>query len=106
MLAEAHFMILPTRAETFGSATCEVNAYGLPTLVNDVGGTSGAVANGVNGQRFDPDASPAMWRDAIAELWSDPKQYAELAMSSQAEFANRLNWPTGCRALIDMLQET
>ena len=105
MLAEAHFMILPTRAETFGSATCEVNAYGVPSLVNDVGGTSGAVTNGVNGQRFDPTAPPAVWRDVIAGLWSEPDRYAALAMSSQAEFEHRLNWPTGCQTLIDMLRE-
>ncbi len=105
MLADAHFMILPTLRETFGSATCEANAYGLPSLVNEVGGTSGAVTNGVNGQRFDPDAPAEVWRDAIIDIWSDPARYAALAMSSQAEFATRLNWPTGCQTLIDMLQE-
>jgi len=106
MLTAAHFLILPTRAETFGSATCEVNAYGIPSLINEVGGTSGVVTNGVNGLLFDPDASATVWRDEIARLWSDPERNAALAMSSQHEFATRLNWKTGCRALVDMLQET
>lgn len=105
MLAEAHFLISPTRAETFGSVTCEANAYGLPNLVTEVGGTAGAVTNGVNGQRFDLDAPASEWRDEIAQLWSDPDRYAALAMSSQHEFSTRLNWETGCRTLVDMLRE-
>ena len=103
MLTEAHFLILPTRRETFGSATCEVNAYGIPSLINDVGGTSGVVTNEINGLLFDPDAPATVWRDGITRLWSDPDWYAKLAMTSQQEFATRLNWPTGCRTLVEML---
>jgi glycosyltransferase involved in cell wall biosynthesis len=105
MLAGAHFYVLPSFAETFGAATCEANAYGLPGLVNDVGGTAGAVTNGVNGQLFDADASPEVWRDYVRDLWSDPAKYAALALSSADEYAGRLNWETGCRAVIDILQK-
>ena len=105
MLAGAHFYVLPSLQEAFGSATCEANAYGLPGLVNDVGGTAGAVTNGVNGQLFDPDAPAAAWVEFIAPLWSDPDRYAALALSSVDEHAGRLNWETGCRAVVDMLLE-
>ena len=105
MLAEAHFLILPTRAECFGSAMCEGNAFGLPSLVTEVGGTAGAVTNGVNGQLFDLDAPASVWRDYLLDLWSDPNRYAKLAMSSYDEFLGRLNWQAGCRTVLEMLTE-
>jgi len=87
MFAGAHFSLLPTMAEAFGISSCEANAYGVPALVNDVGGTSGAVPDGLNGKLFAPDAPAGVWRDYIAPLWSDPDRYTALAGASAGEYA-------------------
>lgn len=102
-MAEAHFLILPTRADCATMVFAEANAFGVPCLSTEVGGTGTLIRNGVNGQLFDPAAPARVWRDYILDLWSDSERYTELALSSFDEFAGRLNWRTACSAVADML---
>jgi glycosyltransferase involved in cell wall biosynthesis len=95
VLAESHFLLVPSRAECFGLVFSEASAHGVPSLASDTGGIGTAVRNGINGYRVPLDAEfvPRMAAQVL-ETMSDPARYRALARSSYQEFATRLNWKT------------
>jgi glycosyltransferase involved in cell wall biosynthesis len=95
ILAESHFLLVPSRAECFGLVFSEASAHGVPSLASDTGGIGTAVRNGINGYRVALDAEfvPRMAAQVI-EIMKDPGRYQALARSSFNEFATRLNWKT------------
>ncbi len=88
----AHFLIMPTRAEAFGAVTCEANAFGVPALVTDVGGVSSALRNGRNGWLVPYEADGPDYADLVLKAMEDRGRYAALAASSFEEYRSRLNW--------------
>jgi glycosyltransferase involved in cell wall biosynthesis len=105
LLGDAHFLIVPSRAECFGAVFAEAGAFGVPCLATDVGGIGSAVLNDVNGRRFDLDADVTVWRDYVLGLWADPDRYAAMAMASYREYAQRMNWATACSKVAEMLSD-
>ena len=71
LIASSHFLLLPTLADCFGLVLCEANAFGVPSLANDVGGVGEVVKPDVNGCLFAADARPGCWADRVGELFSD-----------------------------------
>jgi glycosyltransferase involved in cell wall biosynthesis len=49
--ATADLLVLPSRAETYGMVVTEALARGLPVIASDVGGVSGALGWGADGNR-------------------------------------------------------
>jgi glycosyltransferase involved in cell wall biosynthesis len=88
----AHFFILPTRAECFGIAFCEANAAGLPVLATSTGGVPDVVKEGVNGFLFSPEDRGELYAEVIRQTFSDQEKYKRLRESSRNEFETRLNW--------------
>jgi len=52
LLAGAHFLVLPTRADCSPRVLMEANAFGLPCLTTAVGGIPSIVQPGINGALF------------------------------------------------------
>ena len=66
-LAAADLFVLPStsRAESFGLATAEAQAMGMPAVVTDVGtGTTEAIAPGETGVAVPP-RNPALLHDEL-----------------------------------------
>jgi glycosyltransferase involved in cell wall biosynthesis len=99
LLRQAHFLILPTRAEAFGFVFCEASAYAVPSLATRVGGVPTAVVDDRNGRLFPLDAGPEVWCAYIDEILRRPTRYRELARSSFHEYATRLNWDAAAAAM-------
>lgn len=53
-LAHSHVFVLPSHAEGFPMSLIEAFSQGLPAIVSDVGGVSGTVVSGKNGQLVSP----------------------------------------------------
>jgi glycosyltransferase involved in cell wall biosynthesis len=87
-----HFLFVPSRAEAYGMAFCEANAFGVPCITTATGGITTIIRNGENGVMLPIDATAADYARAIAALTSDPDRYAALAQNSFREFETRLNW--------------
>lgn len=107
VIATAHFLLLPSRAETFGHVLCEANAFGVPCLASAVGGIPTAIRDDVNGRLHPVDASADVYADDIASLMRDRDVYRALARSSFAEFEARLSYDAAARtsrALIEPLR--
>ncbi|MCW3009975.1 MAG: rfaG [Solirubrobacterales bacterium] len=106
LLAGAHFVLLPSRAECFGIAIAEGNAHAVPCLAARVGGIPGAVIEGENGHLLAPDATAADYADRIVAWLRDPAAYGALAASSYATYEDRLNWTSSCTAILERLLPT
>lgn len=101
----AAFNLLPSRAEAFGIAVAEGNAYGVPCFAAAVGGLRAAVRPGVNGKLFAADADAASYARAIADTWAEAERYRSLAYGARDEFERRLNWRASCSTILSLAAE-
>ncbi len=104
LIAESHFLILPSKAECYGVVFCEANALGVPCLSTNVGGVPTIIHNGVNGQLFERDAEINEYRDYITRLFDNYLDYQSLALSSFNEYQSRLNWSVAGKTVKDLLK--
>ena len=92
LLTEAHFLIVPSRAECYGLVYAEASSYALPSLAAEVGGVPTVVKNGVNGRLFPLAARGEEYAEFIGGLMGSRDNYEQLCRSSFTEFKKRLNW--------------
>lgn len=105
LMRTSHFLILPSRAETFGAVCCEANAYGLPVLASRTGGLAEAVLDGVNGLSFPSEATGEDYAQRTRALWAEPARYTELSESARREFEQRLSWDVIARSMKEVFAE-
>lgn len=97
LLRESHFLILPSRAETFGHVFCEASSFGLPSLASNIAGVPTAVRDGKNGKTFSLDAKIEEYCTYIYDLFTNYSEYKNLAISSFNEYQTHLNWHVATR---------
>lgn len=105
LLAESHFLILPSRAECFGVVLCEANSFGVPCISRIEGGIPTAIKDGLNGKLFSKDAEISEYCKYISHLWSNYSQYQSLALSAFHEYESRLNWSVIGKTVKELLTE-
>jgi glycosyltransferase involved in cell wall biosynthesis len=105
LFSQAHFRILPSRAEAYGVVFAEASSYGVPSLATRVGGILTAVEDGRNGKLFALEAGAESYAETIQSLWSAKESYRELASQSFQEYAHRLNWATAGGKVREYLQK-
>lgn len=105
LLAESHFLILPSKAECTAIVLCEANLFGVPCITTDVGGIPAIIKNNLNGKAFSRDSDVSEYCAYIINLFSDYSQYKNLALSSFNEYQSRLNWSVAGRAVKRLLAE-
>lgn len=104
LMSEAHFMILPTRADAYGFAFLEASAFGVPSLAPRTGGVPLVNIEGTNGLLFDYDDRGDGYADAIAHLWSNPDEYRALALRAFRDHMQRGNWEVVGKQLMDIVR--
>jgi glycosyltransferase involved in cell wall biosynthesis len=105
IMSESHFLIMPSRAEAYGLAPCEANAWGVPGLCTATGGLTEVIRPGVNGALFPVDEKGSAYAGEIASLVRDPLRYRTLCRTSRQEYETRLNWDSAGRAMRAVLDE-
>lgn len=105
LIAESHFLILPTIADCSPIVLCEANAFGVPCLSTKVGGIPTIVHGEANGRLFDIQASVSEYCDYITSLFADYAQYKTLALASFNEYKTRLNWTAAGNSVKELLNE-
>ena len=103
LLADTHFLFVPSRAEAYGIVFCEANAFGLPCLTTYVGGISTIVRDDINGKTFSISAPVSAYCDYIVNLFNHPARYQDLALSSYHEYTQRLNWQSSVKEVKRLL---
>lgn len=104
LFSQAHFFILPTRADCTPVVFPEACSFGLPVMTTNVGGIPTVIRNGKNGYTFPLDAPPEAYVDTIERLWSSRAEYEALALSSFAEYSTRLNWAVAGRRVRELIE--
>jgi glycosyltransferase involved in cell wall biosynthesis len=106
LLADTHFLFVPSRAEAYGIVFCEANAFGVPCLTTYIGGIGTIVKNHVNGMTFGLNASVSEYCNYIVDLMSDRSRYEEMAFGAYHEYESRLNWKVAASAVKQLILES
>ncbi len=96
---QTDFLLLPSRRECSGIVLCEANAFGVPVLAADTGGTSTIVRDGVNGFLFSVRAQANDYAEKIADIIEDREYYAHLRRLARARYDEALNWDVAGKRL-------
>lgn len=104
LMGEAHFMILPTRADAYGFAFLEASAFGVPSLAPNTGGVPLVSIDGVNGCIFDYDDRGEGYADRIESLFNDPEAYKALALRAFRDHLERGNWDVVGKQLMQIVR--
>jgi glycosyltransferase involved in cell wall biosynthesis len=91
LFLNAHFFILPTRAECMGISFSEAAGFGLPIIATDTGGVSTLVKHGRNGLLFDFDRPAADIAADIRDLWKDKDRYRAMRNESRRFFEEEIS---------------
>ncbi|MGB3757391.1 MAG: glycosyltransferase family 4 protein [Rivularia sp. (in: cyanobacteria)] len=105
LLAESHFLILPSRAECFGVVFCEASSFGVPSLATNAGGIPTAVKDDINGKLFELNADISEYCKYISNMFANYSEYKKLALSAFNEYESRLNWTVAGRTVKNLLSE-
>lgn len=105
LIAESHFLILLSRAETYGNVLCEANSFGVPCLSTCVGGIPTIIKDDVNGKLFELNAEIEEYCTYLSNLFNDYAQYQKLGLSAFQEYENRLNWAIAGQTAKKLFQE-
>lgn len=97
ILAEAHFLILPTRADCAPHALIEANSFGVPCLTTNVGGIKTIIRDDVNGKVFELGTDISEYCTYVTHLFEQYAQYKALANSAFYEYEIRLNWTVAAK---------
>ena len=82
-LAALDALVVPSRAEGFGSIVLLAQAAGLPVIASAVGGLVEAIEDGVTG-RLVPGGDPGGLAGALKELAGDPAAAGERATRARS----------------------
>lgn len=105
LIAESHFLFLPSLADCTPIVLCEANALGVPCLTTNIGGIPTIVKDNLNGKTFDVTANPLEYSNYISNLFTNYSSYIELALSSFNEYQSRLNWNAAGKAVKNLILE-
>lgn len=105
LFALSHFLIVPSKAETFGVSYCEANSFGVPAIATNVGGIPSIIKDNVNGKMFPLSATDKDYAEYILSVFEDKDKYTEFAYSSYREYASRLNWDVASKSIFNLIKE-
>jgi glycosyltransferase involved in cell wall biosynthesis len=103
LLAESHFLILPSQSECYGIVFCEANALGVPCISRRVGGIPTIIKDDLNGKLFERDSDATEYCEYIANIFTNYTEYKKLALSAFNEYESRLNWKVAGQKVKELL---
>ena len=98
----ALFYFMPSRAEAYGIAYCEANAFALPCLATETGGIRSLIQDGVNGQCFAPHQPFGDYVDFITSTMASGA-YPAMSRNCLRQSRERLNWNASASSLMPSL---
>lgn len=105
LLAQAHVLFVPSRAEAYGMTFCEAAAYGVPSLATAVGGIPAVVRNDRTGFSLPPEADAAAYAAVLRDLHHDRARWRALAMCARRDYEANFTWDRFGERLIDIMRQ-
>ena len=99
---EAHFLLLPSRADCTPMVVGEALAHGTPVVATDVGGIGPLIGPGA-GLLMPEFSSPEEWAGEIAALMRRPERYAFLSDAGFDRTQSLLSWPVWAKDVTDLI---
>jgi glycosyltransferase involved in cell wall biosynthesis len=103
LIAESHFLILPSIADCTPIVFCEANSLGVPCISRRIGGIPTIIKDDVNGQLFEMDSDTSRYCEYILNVFTNYTKYKKLALSAFNEYESRLNWRVAGQRVKDLL---
>lgn len=103
LIANSHFLILPSIADCTPIVFAEANSLGVPCISRRVGGIPTIIKDDLNGKLFDQDSDIFEYCEYIFNIFTNYTQYKELALSAFNEYESRLNWRVAGQKVKDLL---
>ena len=103
LIADSHFLILPSIADCTPIVFSEANSLGVPCISRRVGGITTIIKDDLNGKLVDRDSDPMEYCEYIYDIFTNYNQYKQLALSAFNEYESRLNWRVAGQEVRDLL---
>ena len=91
LFLKSHYFILLSKVEAHGLVLVEASAFGLPKIVNNIGGMTSLVKNNKDGLVFKINESPKKIARKIVENFCKSKKYKYYSKNSYQFYKNLLN---------------
>ena len=75
LIADSHFLILPSIADCTPIVFSEANSLGVPCISRRVGGIPTIIKDDLNGKLFDRDSDPFQYCEYIFNIFTNYTQY-------------------------------
>lgn len=109
LYAEAHLLLVPSRADCTPMVAAEAMAHGTPVLASDTGGLPSLLGGAGTGRLMPLAANGADWAQECLRITRDPITYGFMSDTCFDRAASRLSWAAwaeGLQSLIEELQST
>ena len=90
---EAHFFLLPTRADCTPVVLAEAQAHGLPVVTSDIGGTASMTRHGASGWALPLGDFATTAAERMASTWWDADRYTAMRGAARRCYEETRNWP-------------
>ncbi len=92
ILANSHFLFMPTRADCTPISFCEAASYGLPVISTYTGGVSAHVEPQKTGLLLPLEAGPEQYASALENLLRNPQEVTQMSKAARQKYETELNW--------------
>jgi glycosyltransferase involved in cell wall biosynthesis len=89
---EAHFLLLPTQADASPIVFAEAQAFGVPPITHEVGGTASSIEHGNTGLLFPLDASAVQFAEGILPYLRNPALYNRISQKCRRWYLHSAQW--------------
>ena len=104
LFGEAHFFVMPSRAEAYGLVFAEAAAFGVPAVGLRTGGVPTIVLDGETGLLDEPAAPAALIAARMLALWRDRPAYERMARAARRRAELHLNWDVAGRDALSRIE--
>ena len=102
LYAEAHLLLVPSRADCTPMVVAEAMAHGTPVLASDTGGIADLIGGQGAGRLLPPFTAPEVWAAAVTDLTGNADTYRFLSDAAFDRAAHHLSWKAWARGVTDL----
>ena len=103
LFLRSHLLLVPTKAECFGIAFAEAQAFGLPPVSRDIQALPSVVVDGETGLLMPPDAKADAYAERILGLTGDWPGYLAMAERGIERAAKVTSWDAMAESIVRVI---
>jgi len=103
LFLRSHLLLVPTKAECFGIAFAEAQAFGLPPVSRDIQALPSVVVDGETGLLMPPDAKADAYAERILGLTGDWPGYLTMAERGIERAAKVTSWDAMAKSIVRVI---